>query len=73
MKDEKKSLAKLEEEEKISGDLQSGKKAELKKLIAENEQKIEDLATESTKVVAEPSNEKSDKLKDLQKSLKDIE
>lgn len=69
----KKSMAKVLEEEKLTGDEQPGKKAELTKLIAEKEAVVETLSHETVAVEAAPNNEKTDKLKDLQKSLKDIE
>lgn len=74
MKDAKKSLKKIEEEEKISGEETEGlKKAELKKLVAKNEAVVADLSTEVVKDDAEPVKEKSAKLKDLEKSLKDVD
>jgi hypothetical protein len=73
MKDAKKSLAKIEEEEKLDGEeTQALKKAELKKMIATNEEAVAELKTQEVKDDAEPVKEKSEKLKDLEKSLKDV-
>lgn len=73
LKDAKKSLAKLEEDEKLEGVPQSQKKVELKKMIAKEEEAVAEVAVEMTKVDAEPVKEKSEKLKDLEKTKKDIE
>lgn len=74
MKDAKKSLKKIEEEEKIEGEeTEALKKAELKKMIAKNEAIVAEVTPEIVKEEAEPVKEKSAKVKDLEKSLKDVD
>jgi len=71
--DATKSLKKLEEEEKETGQAQSGKKEKLKEMIAKNEEKLTTTADEGVAEEAEVNKEKEEKIKDLKKSLADVE
>lgn len=75
LKDAKKSLAKLEEDEKLEGAPQDQKKAELKKIVAQNEAALakvnSELSEEDNK--NEEKKETAAKVKELQAELKAID
>jgi len=73
LKDAKKSLAKLVEEEKLEGTKQGAKKAKLEAMIPALEEKQATLATETVAEDTGPANEETEKVKDLKKSLKSVE
>ena|ERR1719223_241008 len=75
LKDAKKSLAKLEEDEKLEGAPQDQKKAELKKIVVQNEAALakvnSELSEEDNK--NEEKKETAAKVKELQAELKAID